>query len=94
MNPVAQLIVVRYNGQTNAYGGPRNEFTLVSVTDKDKIKETIADSFKTALGTHLGCVLVKYDGRMWLCERDRENQQRVHVKHEIEYHPHAKHFTI
>lgn len=94
MNTVAQLIVIRYNGQFNAYGGKRNDFTKVDVVDRDKIKETILEAFQKELGEHRGSVLVKFDGKMWLCERDTVNKAKVYARHEITYHPLSKHFTI
>jgi len=94
MNAVAQLIAIRYNGRFNAYGGARNVFTKVEVTDKGKIKEAILETFKGVLGEHPGCVLVKFDNKMFLCERDTVNKEKVYTRHEVAYHPHMKEFTI
>lgn len=94
MNAVAQLIVVVYNTRKNAYEGARNAFIKVEVTDKGKIKEAILGAFKDQLGEHRGCVLVKYDGKMFLCERDTVNKEKVYTRHEVVYHPLAQHFSI
>ncbi len=94
MSAVAQLIVVRYNDRTNAYGGARNHHVMVDVTDKDKIKEAILAAFNGELGKHRGTVLVKFDNQMFLCERDTVNKAKVYTRHTVDYHPLMKEFTI
>lgn len=94
MKPVAELLVVAYNTRQNAYGGQRNVFTKVEVTDKAAIKKAIQDQFNGPLAKHIGHVLVRFDGKMWLCERDTVNPQKIYTRHEITYHPLSQHFTI
>lgn len=90
----AELLIVFYNQRQNAYEGPRNVFTKVEVADKGQIKAAILTAFNTSLAKVRGHVLVKFDGKMWLCERDTVNPQKVYTRHEITYHPQQQHFTV
>ena len=94
MNSVAELLVVVYNDRRNAYEGSRDAFTKVEVADKEAIKQTIQDQFNGPLAKHVGCVVVKFDDKIWLCERDTVNPKKIYTRHEITYHPLAQHFTI
>ena len=90
----AEFLIVFYNQRQNAYGGQRNVFTKIEVADKGQIKTAILSAFNTSLAKVRGHVLVKFDGKMWLCERDTVNPQKVYTRHEINYHPLATHFTV
>jgi hypothetical protein len=94
MKPVAELLIVFYNTRQNAYEGSRNVFTKVEVADKGQIKTAILNAFNAQLAKVRGHVLVKFDGKMWLCERDTVNPQKVYTRHEINCHPLQNHFTI
>lgn len=94
MNPIAELIIVWYNDRKNAYEGDRNLFQVVQVVDKVQIKDEILIAFNKTLAKRRGCVVVKYDGKIWLCERDTVNPKKVYTRHEITYHPLMDKFTI
>ena len=89
---VAQLIVICENGYEEAHAAkPRNRFfKLLDITNPDEIKSTIWRNLQM-LGRK-GGVLVKYNGKMYLCEMqaDQKNYTRI----SIDYHPYMKHFTI
>ena len=90
----AELLIVFYNTRQNAYGGQRNVFTKVEVADTAQIKTAILNAFNTSLAKVRGHVAVKFDGKMWLCERDTVNPAKIYTRHEITYHPQQQHFTL
>jgi len=90
----AELLIVAYNTRQNAYEGPRNHFDRVEVADQNQIKTAIVNAFSTTLAKVRGHVAVKFDGKMWLCERDTVNPQKVYTRHEITFHPLQQHFTL
>jgi hypothetical protein len=95
MKPIAELLVVVYNDQKNAKEGSWNVPIRVSVNDVDQIKETILAQF-VAPGALLekrpGSVVVKYGGKMYLCERDCA--KKGYARHEITFHPLMRWFNL
>jgi hypothetical protein len=94
VKPIAELLIVAYNNRQNAYDGQRNVFNKVDVADKGQVKTAILNAFNSVLAKVRGHVLVRFDGKMWLCERDTVNPAKVYTRHEITYHPLQQHFTI
>jgi hypothetical protein len=93
---VAEIIVVVYNTRSNAYDGNRNQHTVIGIPTKDLIKETIAKQFAVGgtLEKVMGYVLVKFDGKLHMCERNVLNPKKPYVRHEINYHPLEKEFSV
>ncbi len=91
-----QILVYHFNGLHNAKEGvPRNHFTLTDVDVSDKL------GFRTAIEDALdqvppgrGYALVKWDNRIFICEKDSNNPSLNYVRHEVLYHPLAEKFTI
>jgi hypothetical protein len=93
--PVAELLVVVYNDQKNAREGSSNVPIRVPVNDVAQIKETILAQYISPgalLEKRPGSVVVKYGGKMYLCERDFA--KKGYARHTVEYHPFMKQFTI
>lgn len=91
-----QIITYRYNGLYNSKAGiDRNLFTLseVNVHSAEQFREEIANHLDHIEGGK-GYVLVKWSGRMFLCERDLNNPKTPYVRHEVTYHPLMAEFTI
>ena len=91
-NVVAQLIIYKYNNRANAFVGDRGGFEKKDIHDAKSIKQEI----QTALNRlqHAGYVLVKYAGRMFLCEKNNIHPEREYIRHEITYHPLDKYFSV
>jgi hypothetical protein len=87
VKPIAQLLTVFYNTRQNASNGHRNRFVKVDIEDMDQIKTAIIEQFNGPLAKVRGHVLVKFDGKMYLCERDTVNPKNIYTRHEISYHP-------
>lgn len=91
-----QIIVYRYNSLINSRKGvPRNIYTLkdINVATKEQFRQSIEDSLDE-IPPGKGYALVKWNGRMFLAEKDLNNPLKDYVRHEVSYHPLQKIFTI
>jgi hypothetical protein len=90
-----QLIIYRYNGLVQSRdGADRNLYTL-----KD-IKAVTVEGFREQIEMALdevppgkGYALVKWNGRMFLCEKDVNKPEVDYVRHEVKFHPLQSVFT-
>ena len=93
MTPLAQILVVFQNTLANSEDPKsRNRFEIEDVLETEKIKERIQLGIKR-LANH-GHVLVKFGGKIFVCEKDNVNPDKDYIRREISYHPQSKHFTI
>lgn len=83
---IAQLLRVDFNGPHNAYGGERDRFSIVNIETIDKIPEEI--NAQLSIGNY---VLVKYLGKVYLCEKIEKGGYSRKV---IDYHPYFDKFSI
>jgi hypothetical protein len=91
-----QILVYRLNGIHNAKQGiDRNLYTLknVSVETTIEFKQTIEDALDE-VPAGKGYVLVKWNGKTYICEKDTNNPNVGYVRHEVKYHPLLFIFTI
>ena len=88
---VAQIIIYKYNNRNNAYVGDRNCFEKKDIFNSEDIKKEILLALKRFF---YGYVLVKYAGRMFLCENNNVDSKKSYIRHEIKYHPLEKFFTV
>lgn len=91
-----QILVYRFNGIWNSKSQvPRNQFTIqdVKVQTKEQFQHSISEALDE-VPPGAGYVLVKWTGRIFICEKDRNKPQVAYVRHEIRYHPLAYAFTI
>jgi len=91
LDAVAQLMVVEYNGRHNAYGGDRDKNSVIDIFDVKMIKRTIVKYLKLLSN---GYVLVRYQGKTFLCEKNNVNPEEPYLRHETFYHPLDKLFTV
>lgn len=89
---VAQVLVYTYNNRSNGWGGQRDIFHIIDIIDPRNIVNII----KNQLGelVYKGYVLVKYAGRMFLCENNNNDPTFNFLRHEIHYHPLNKYFSV
>lgn len=90
--PVAQMIIFRYNTRRNAYVGDRDGFEMRDVFDIKLLKQEVNKILDQL--QHAGYVLVKYAGRMFLCEKNNVEPDREYIRHEINYHPLDRYFSV
>jgi len=84
-----QIIVYHYNGlYNNSKGFTRNNFTIkdIELKTKEEFPVAIADSLDE-VPPGQGYALVKWNNRMFICEKDLNNPTVDYIRHEISYHP-------
>jgi len=84
-----QLMVYRFNDIHNAVkDGKRNLFTLkdMNVNDSLGFRSLIEDSLDE-VPPGQGYVLVKWNKRLFVCEKDSNNPATKYIQREISYHP-------
>lgn len=93
MTPLAQILVVFQNTLGNSgAGATRNRFEIEDVLDINIIKERVRTNLgKLANGGH---VVVKWEGKLFVCEKNNVEPDKDYIRHEITYHPHQAKFTI
>jgi hypothetical protein len=86
---IGQILIYRFNSLHNATGEfDRNLFQLKDVSEqkKEMFQERILESLDEIIpGT--GYVLVKWCGRLFLCEKDTNNPDVPYVRNELQWHP-------
>jgi len=75
----------------NSGGGERNRFEIVDVDDVQKVKDTVRFCLSKIAAGH---VLVKWDNKLFVCERDNVNPDKDYIRHEVSYHPLMNKFTL
>ncbi len=93
---IGQIIVYRFNGLHNSKPDvERNLFTLkdIRVETGDKFRETIMETLDQ-IKPGEGYALVKWNSKMFICEKDTNNPEIDYVRHSVGYHPLADKFTI
>lgn len=96
MGYTGQIMVYRYNGIHNAKQGiGRNIYTLkdVNVNTSEEFRNEIKNSLDE-VPPGQGYVLVKWDGKAFICELDPNNPSVDYVRHSINYHPLLHVFTV
>lgn len=91
-----QLIVYRFNGLHNAKKGvDRNHYRLddVAVNTKEKFKEKICDALDE-VPPGRGYVLIKWEDKVFLAEKDPNKPEIGYIRNEIVWHPLLDKFTI
>lgn len=85
----AQLLVYHYNGiHNNSKGMDRDVYVLknVEVSTKKEFQQLIADTLNS-IQIGKGYVLVKWDKRLFICEKDSNLPQIPYIRQELKYHP-------
>jgi hypothetical protein len=86
---IGQILIYHYNGLANAVAeADRNIFRLKDVNEPtaDLFKERILESLDEIIpGT--GYLLVKWNNKLFLCEKDTNNPNVPYVRHELQWHP-------
>jgi hypothetical protein len=96
MGYTGQIMVYRYNGIHNAKQGvDRNSYTLrnVNVNTGEEFRNEIKNSLDE-VPPGQGYVLVKWNGKAFICELDPNDSTVEYVRHSIGYHPLLSKFTI
>lgn len=92
-----QILVYHYNGLHNSKtGSPRNVFNLktpFNVKTKEEFQEEILRALDEVPPAK-GYVMVKWNKRTFICEKDLNNPDTDYVRHEINWHPLLHSFTI
>lgn len=91
-----QLLVYRFNGLYNAKAGvERNHYRIedVAVETKAEFKERVNDALDE-VPPGKGYVLIKWEGKVFIAEKDPNKPETPYVRHEIVYHPLLSKFTI
>lgn len=91
-----QILVYRYNNLINAKPGvDRNIYSLkdISVTTKEEFRQAIEDSLDE-VPPGQGYALVKWNKKLFLCQKDSNNPSIDYVRNSVEYHPLQSKFTI
>lgn len=84
-----QILLYHYNSLSNSKeNDKRNDFSLktVQVETSEQFRESITDSMDH-IRPGQGYALVKWSGRMFICEKDLNQPSIPYVRHEIKYHP-------
>lgn len=87
---VAEIIVVRLN--TIARKGKESFGPFVVTTETD-FKKHIQRCFDKLLKGIAGHVIVSFNGKLFLCERDNVDPSKPYVRHVVKCHPLAHKFT-
>lgn len=90
-----QALIYRYNNIYNSTQGQRNKFALVDINANTK------EEFRNAIQHYLegikpgtGYLIVKWNGKHFICEKDLNNPEVDYVRIELKYHPLLNKFTI
>ena len=84
-----QILVYHFNGLHNAKEGvERNLYTLrdVNVNTGDEFKSSIVDALDE-VPPGRGYALIKWEGRIFLAEKDSNDPDLDYVRHEVTWHP-------
>jgi hypothetical protein len=91
-----QLLIYRYNGLHNAKAGvDRNHYRIedVAVPTKEAFKEKVHDALDE-VPPGKGYVLIKWEGKVFIAEKDPNKPEVGYVRHEIKHHPLLDKFTV
>jgi hypothetical protein len=91
-----QLLIYRFNGLHNAKEGvDRNIYRIedVAVNTKEEFKEKVHDALDE-VPPGRGYVLIKWDDKVFIAEKDPNKPEIGYIRHEIIYHPLLSKFTI
>jgi hypothetical protein len=84
---IGQILVYRYNDKNNAKPGmKRNCYTLIDVNDRTQFRDMIINALDS-VHAGKGYVLAKWNGNMFICEKNLNNPEENYVKHSVGYHP-------
>lgn len=91
-----QLLIYRFNGLHNAKEGvDRDHYRIedVSVNTKEEFKGKVHDALDE-VPPGRGYVLIKWDGKVFIAEKDPNNTEVEYIRHQIIYHPLLDKFTV
>lgn len=91
-----QLLIYRYNGLHNAKSGvDRNNYRIedVRVETKGEFKEKVHDALDE-VPPGRGYVLIRWDGKTFIAEKDPNKPETDYIRHEIKHHPLLDKFTV
>lgn len=91
-----QLLVYRYNGLYNAKAGVnRNHYRIenVAVITAEEFKEKVNDALDE-VPPGKGYVLIRWNNKTFIAEKDPNKPEVGYVRHEIKHHPLISKFTI
>lgn len=91
---IAQLLKVYLNGYHNHSGGDRDLVELLDLTEEKEIKDRIAKALNEFTVQRPGYVLVKWNGKMYMCEKNNICHTKPYVKHEVSFHPLQNKFAV
>ena len=91
---IAQPLKVYLNGYHNHSGGDRNLVELLDQTTDKEIKDRIAKALSEFNVQRPGYVLVKWNGKMYMCELNNIDRTKPYVKHEVSFHPLQDKFVL
>lgn len=91
---IGQILVYRFNGLWNAKENvDRNLYTIRDVNTKEEFKPMILEALDE-VPPGRGYVLVRWDSKTYICEKDSNDPGRSYVRHTVNYHPLLDKFTI
>ena len=91
---IGQILVYRFNGLWNAKeNADRNLYTLKDVETKEEFKPLILEALDE-VPPGRGYVLIRWDNKTYICEKDSNDHDKGYVRHQILYHPLLDKFTI
>ncbi len=91
---IGQYLIYHFNNLDNAKAGcPRNIFERKDVETLSEFKPAIEEALDQVFPGK-GYVLVKWNKKLFICEKDLNNPNTDYIRTEVKYHPLANQFTI
>lgn len=91
-----QLLVYHYNGLHNAKSGvERDQYRIedVAVNTPDEFKEKVHDALDE-VPPGKGYVLIRWNGKTFIAEKDPNKPDVGYIRHEIKWHPLLDKFSV
>ena len=91
-----QLLIYSFNGLYNAKAGvKRNHYRIenVAVITAEEFKEKVNDALDE-VPPGKGYVLIRWNNKTFIAEKDPNKPEAGYVRHEIRHHPLISAFTV
>lgn len=91
-----QLLIYRFNGLHNAKKDvERNHYRIedIAVNTPEEFKEQVSDALDE-VPSGRGYVLVRWNNKTFIAEKDANKPEIPYIRHEIIHHPLLDKFTI
>lgn len=86
----AEVIIVKSNTIARKGNESFGPFVIRTQTDFKSQIQLLFDKFLRGVAGH---IVVSFNGKMFMCERDNVNPHKPYVRHVVKYHPLADKFT-